>query len=141
MSYPVWPETLRRIERDSWQAQRQDARLRRQSDAGPQTYRRRFSSAARLVALSVIVTRDEKAIFDRFFEQDCQDGTSLFWMPDPTTDGWAALTTGGQRITMPDGTPILMSRRWLCSWGDALPVETVQGDVDFRKSFSVQVMP
>jgi len=140
MSYPQWPEALVRIERDSWQVQMQDARLRRQSDAGPQSYRRRFSSAARLVTLSVVMTRDQKAQFDFFYEETCAGGTSYFWMPDPTTDGWQALTSGG-RPMLNGNVPILLSRRWLCAWGDTPPVEAIVGDVEFRKAFAVQVMP
>lgn len=141
MSYPSWPAGLRRFEREGWQTQMQEARQRRQSDAGPPGWRRRFSSAARLVSLSLVLSRNEKAIFDRFHEETCLMGTQLFWMPDPTTDGWPLLTSAGVPILTGGGEPILLSSRLLCAWGDQPPVETMVGQIEFRKAFSVAVMP
>lgn len=135
-----WPAELPRPERDTWQLQAQDARRKTQSDAGPSRYRRRFSSVARNVSLSLVLSRNGKAIFDRFFHDDCREGAALFYMPDPTTDGWPLLTSSGVPLLTADGTPILMSARWLCTWGSETPVETLQG-VEFRKTFSVMVLP
>lgn len=140
MTYPVWPETLPRPERSSWQASRQDARLKRRSDAGPSSYRRRFSSASRPVSLSVILDRDQKAIFDNFYVEEIAEGAGLFWMPDPTTDGWPLLTDEGSALLTDDGVPILLGETWLVTMGDNLPAETVIG-IEFRISFSVEVMP
>ncbi|WP_323036257.1 hypothetical protein [Pararhodobacter sp.] len=110
----TWPDTLPRPDRDSWQMTSQDARRKSQPDAGPPRYRRRFSSAARLVTLSVILTRDGKAIFDTFFHDDCADGSLLFTMPDPTTEGWPLLASDGTPILTDDGQPILLGGQWLC---------------------------
>jgi len=136
----VWPETLPRPERDSWQKQPQDARRKRQSDAGPPAYRRRFSSVAKMVTLSVLLSRDEAALFDTFFHQDCAEGSLLFTMPDPTTDGWEMLSSEGETLLDGDGDALLLSATWLCAWGDTMPTETLVG-IEFRKSFSVVVMP
>ena len=140
MTVPVWPAEMPRPERSTWQNTPQEARLKRQSDSGPPGYRRRFSSAADLVTLSVVLSRKDKAIFDRFFREVTQRGAVPFWMPDPTTDGWALLTSAGLPILDTSGAPILLSARWLCLFGDTLPVETVQG-IEFRKTFSVMVLP
>lgn len=136
----VWPETLPRPERSSWQLQAQDPRLKRQADAGPPSYRRRFSSVARTVTLSLILTRLQRGVFDAFYEEDCGWGSSLFWMPDPTTDRWPLLTPDGVPLLTGAGAPLLMSALWLCRWGDQMPTETVVG-IEFRKSFSVVVLP
>lgn len=135
-----WPSELPRPERSTWQLTPQDARRKRQSDAGPPGYRRRFSSAAKMVSLSVLLSRNERAIFDRFFHEDCGEGAALFYMPDPTTEGWPLLASDGSPILTDDGAPILMGGRWLCSWGDEMPTETIVS-VEFRKTFSVVVMP
>lgn len=140
MTHPVWPEALDRWERDGWQVQPQEARQQRQSDAGPPGWRRRFSAAAKTVGLSIVLTRDEKAVFDEFFAVTCARGSRLFWMPDPTTDGWAMLDSAGHPLLSGD-QPLLLSARWLCSFGDQLPVETIAEQVKFRKSFNVVVMP
>lgn len=140
MSYPIWPEALPRPERSSWQAGRQDTRLKRRSDAGPVSYRRRFSSASRPVTLSVILDRDLKAVFDNFYFEEIAEGASLFWMPDPTTDGWPLLLDDGSPFLTEAGVPILLGETWLVTMGDSLPAETVIG-VEFRITFSVEVMP
>ena len=135
----TWPTTLPRPERSSWQLTSQDARRKRQSDAGPPAYRRRFSSAAKLVTLSVLLTRNQRQVFDQFFHGDCGEGSSLFHMPDPTTDGWRLLASDGRPL-LSLGTPLLLSGIWLCAWGDQLPTESIQG-TEFRKSFSIVVLP
>jgi hypothetical protein len=135
-----WPTALPRPERNTWQLQPQDARRKRQPDAGPPSYRRRFSSVARNVTMSVLLSRSEKAIFDQFFHETCAEGSQLFYMPDPTTDGWPMLTSDGVPVLTGDGQPLLLSARWLCAWGDQMPTETLQG-LEFRKTFSVVVLP
>ncbi len=140
MSVPTWPETLPRPERSSWQSKLQDSRRKRQNDAGPPAYARKFSSVARLISLSVVLDRNQRAVFDTFYEVTCAFGSSFFYMPDPTTDGWPLLSSDGQPMLTEEGIPILMSATWLCLWGDDVPVETLVG-IEFRKSFSVVVMP
>ncbi|MGH1355372.1 MAG: hypothetical protein ACRBBS_09865 [Thalassovita sp.] len=136
----TWPDTLPSPERNTWQVQPEDARRKRQAETGPPGYRRRWSNVARTVSLSVLLSRSQKAAFDQFFHLDCAEGAALFWMPDPTTDGWALLSSEGQPLLMIEGQPLLMSAAWLCHWGDQLPVETIEGR-EFRKTFSVEVMP
>jgi len=136
----IWPDALPRPERGTWQSQPQDARRKRQSDAGPPAYRRRFSSVAKMVTLSLILSREEAAVFDRFFHEDCAEGSLLFTMPDPTTDGWPMLSSSGEPLLAAPGVPLLLSASWLCAWGDTMPTETLVG-LEFRKSFSVVVLP
>lgn len=141
MSYPHWPESLVQFERPGWQVQPQDTRRRRQTDAGPPAFRRRFSGAAKRVTLSLVMTRNEAAVFDRFYEEECRDGVSLFWMPDPSRNRWPLLANDGSPLYDVKGRPVLIAARWLCNWGDETPVETVYAGTDFRKSFSIWVMP
>jgi len=138
---PEWPTDLRKFEREGWQVQAVEARRKRQGDAGPPGYRRRFSAVPRLVGLSIVLTRNEKAIFDRFYHVDCAEGARNFRMPDPSTNGWPLLAADGSPLLTAVGQPILLAATWLCAWGDALPIETMDGDVDFRKEFQVVVLP
>jgi hypothetical protein len=141
MSIQTWPDTLPRPERRSWQRSSQDARLKRQPTAGAPSYRSKYSRAAELVGLSVVLDRNQKAIFDSFHRDDCSGGVALFWMPDPTTDGWPLLSSDGTPLLTSEGQPLLMSKTWLCAWGDEMPVESIEGQVQFRKSFSIVVVP
>ncbi|WP_440411157.1 hypothetical protein [Neorhizobium petrolearium] len=144
MTIAVWPSELPRPERNTWNARPQDARQKRQSDAGPPSWRLKFSNAAKMVSLSLLLTRDQNAVFDNFYQYETKKGSLLFWMPDPTTDGWALLTDDGSPLLISggaqDGLPILLSAQWLCSFGDELPNETVQG-IHFRRTFGVVVIP
>ena len=137
----TWPATLPRPERETWSVQPMEARRKRQSDAGPPAYRRRFSSVPTTVPMSLILSRSLREVFDRFFEIDCAQGSLMFRMPAPTTDGWAVLTEGGLPVLTAGGAPLLLSAVWLCAWGDQLPAESFLGQVEFRKTFSVVVLP
>ncbi|KRB58454.1 hypothetical protein ASE04_27460 [Rhizobium sp. Root708] len=140
MSVAIWPEDLPRPERNTYQRTAAEARLKRQAEAPTPAYRRRFSSVPKMVTLSVMLSRAGKGVFDTFYEEDTSHGALPFYMPDPTTDGWPILTGDGQRLLMSDGRPMLMAARWLCLFGDTLPVETIVG-VEFRITFNVSVMP
>ncbi|WP_455270301.1 hypothetical protein [Rhizobium herbae] len=114
--------------------------MKRRTDTGPNGYRGRFSSVAELVNLSILVSRNGKAIFDNFYRYDTKRGTKPFYMADPTTHGWALLTSSGAPLLTNTGAPILLAAQWLCLFGDQLPAEAIVG-VSFRISFSVVVMP
>lgn len=135
----TWPSDLPRPERNSWQRSYQDGRRKSQGDAGPTRYRRKLSRTAKLVTLSVMLTRSKKGLFDRFFEEDCLLGTRRFRMPDPTTDNWPLLAADGTPLLTGAGVPLLAARQWLCAWGDQMPTETIVGN-EFRMSFSIQVI-
>ncbi|WP_102226925.1 hypothetical protein [Acidimangrovimonas sediminis] len=140
MTVPSWPSELPKPTRSDWQGQYDDPRLKRARDTGPPGYRRRWSSVARQVSLAIIIPRALKQVFDTFFAETTAFGSLPFWMPDPTTDGWALLSADGTPILNGAGAPLLLSARWLCLFGDQLPVETVKGP-EFKIAFSVSVMP
>lgn len=136
----TWPTSLPRPDREGYQQTRQDGRRATKPDSGPMRFRRRFSSTAREVQLQLTLTRAEKAVFDRFYDDDTAGGARLFRMPDPTTDGWQLLTHDDLPLLTHDGQPLLLAAYWLCSFGEQPPAETVAGTL-FRISFSVLVMP
>lgn len=140
MSLAVWPADLPKPQRDGFQGQIMDPRKRKATETGPPGYRRRWSSVARAVSLSIDVTRSQKAIFDNFYEDETGMGSLPFWMPDPLTDGWALLDAEGNAVLSGDGAPILLSAQWLCLFGDETPMESIRG-VRFVIAFSVAVMP
>lgn len=141
MSNPVWPTAdLPLPDREGFQIRPQDPRRKRQSDAGPPGYRRRFSARAKFVQMKMLLTRNQRAIFDRFYDDDCEMGTRAFWMPDPTTERWPLASTSGQLLLASPGTLLVMSGRWLCHWGDEVPAETVVG-TRFQKAFDLAVLP
>ena len=134
----VWPSELPNPERGTYQAQREDARLKKRG-RGAVGYRRMTSSAPRLVSMSIEVPRSLKAVFNNFHADATAGGILPFYMPDATTDGWPILSSSDQPVLMPDGTPILMSRRMLCLFGDEMPSENISG-VRFQIGFNVLVL-
>jgi len=140
MTLPQWPPELPRPNRAGYQRQTDDPRLARSADAGPPSYRRRWSSVSRSVALVIDLGRSQKAVFDAFHDEVTVMGSMPFLMPDPTTDGWPVLTSDGVPILAGDGAPLLLAAQWLCLFGSTTPVETML-NVRFRISFSVTVLP
>ncbi|APX21321.1 hypothetical protein [Salipiger profundus] len=140
MTVPSWPTALPRPLRSSYRASATDPRLKRAQDAPVPAYRRRYSSVARGLQLSLVLSRAQKAVFDTFHTETTGFGTTPFWMPDPVTDGWPLLTPEGQYLLTPEGQRILLSARLLCVFGDEVPSETLRG-MSFTVSFSVWVMP
>ncbi|WFE92309.1 hypothetical protein K1718_13370 [Roseibium porphyridii] len=135
-----WPSTLPLPDRQTYGKQPDEARIRRRPDSGPPGSRGRFSSAARQVALSIDIDRNQKAVFDRFFQHELAEGSLPFTMPDPTTHGWQLFTAAESPLLTVDGTPIALAATWLCLFGDGLPSEAIRG-VRFQISFQIAVMP
>lgn len=135
-----WPTELPPPERNTWSRVPQEARIKRSSDAGPPRWRRRMSAAAETIELSLLLSRDLAARFDRFYDEDTAKGSILFWMPDPTRQGWSLIGEDGQQLISDWDQPLLLAAAWLCSFGDHLPTETIVG-VNMRKTFSIVVMP
>lgn len=140
MSVPHWPADLPRPRRAGYQAQTIDPRLKRKAETGPPSYRRRWSATVRTVTLTLKVSRAQKAVFDRFIDEVIEQGSTPFYMPDPTTDGWPVLADGGAPLLTGTGAPLLMAARWLCLLGDDMPRETIQG-TRFLITLTVLVMP
>lgn len=55
MTIPLWPATLPKPERQTFQKTWTEGRLKRQSEAGPPGYRRRFSAVAIRVARETFI--------------------------------------------------------------------------------------
>lgn len=135
-----WPKELPRPMREGYQYSNGEGRLKKRNESGPPGYRGRFSSVADDVNLTLDISRNELARFDRFYNEQVSKGAKQFLMPDPTTSGWPLLTADGAILTDHLGRPLLLEKTWLCFFGDALPSKSVIGN-RFRLSFQVSVMP
>lgn len=138
----TWPAELDPPERETWGIGWNDARDHRRGDYGPPRFGGRVSATSRPVQMSLVCTAMQRAVFNRFFVDDTKKGKLLFWMPDPTRDGWPLATPTGAALLTPTGTPLLISARWLCVFGaDGLPQESIVDQVRFRMSFALEVLP
>lgn len=137
----IWPTELDPPERESWGAQWDDARAHRSGEGRPSRYGRRMSAVSERVQMSLICTARQRAIFKRFYIRDTRRGALLFWMPDPSRDGWPLATPTGAPLVTPGGAPLQISARWLCLFGRETPTEASANQVEFRMSFAVEVLP
>ena len=139
MSVPYWPTDLPSPTRAGYQSQRGDTRLTRKA-SGPLGYRSLFSNAPTVVGLNLELTRDLKAVFDGFYDDLTRGGILPFWMPDPTTDGWALLSDQGQPLIGIDDAPVLLSAYELCIFDAETPSEAISG-ARFNISFRIAALP
>jgi len=140
MSVPQFPPELDRPLRDGFSLDDGETRRLFQPDAAPLVPRARYSSAARPVAMTLILDRNQLAIFDRFYNDELGRGARVFIMPDPTTEGWPLLAADGAPLLTADGRPILLAGTWLCLFGKSLPSRRPVG-VSFSVSFTLGVLP
>lgn len=139
MTVATWPDTLPHPRRKGYSEQYIDARRDKSGETGPPGVRLGWPGAARTVAMTLRLARAQKAVFERFFEDDIKLGSKPFWMPAPTSDGWPLLTPDGAPLLLPSGAPVLVSSTWLCLIGE-VPTSVPAG-VQFHVSFTVTVLP
>lgn len=121
MSIPTFPPELPRPQVSGFRRQRSDPRRRRTFDAGPPKFARRYSAVPVTFSLSMRLHAWQIALFDRFYVEDCADGSLPFYMPDYTVDGLPLLDEAGAVLTDEAGVPLLCSKIMLCLWGETPP--------------------
>lgn len=139
MSVQVWPSELPRPNRKQWQSVPQDTRNKKSPKSGPPSYGKGLSRAVTQVSIALDLTFDQRQVFDRFFHQECNEGVILFWMPDPIVTGRALTFSNGMPLLNEGGQPLIVTKTWLCRWGDNLPTETIPSQLHYRKTFSLWV--
>lgn len=121
MSIPTFPPELPRPQVSGFRRQRSDPRRRRTFDAGPPKFARRYSAVPVTFSLSMRLHAWQVALFDRFYVEDCADGSLPFYVPDYTVDGLPLLDETGAMLTDEAGVPLLSSKIMLCLWGETPP--------------------
>jgi hypothetical protein len=141
VAYARYPhQDLPRPQRAGYARGQQDQRLLSQPESGPIRSRRRSSSAMSEVRLQIVVSREGRARFDRFFHEEIEDGAAQFIMEAPDTDGWPLKNEDGVHLLDENDEPLLMTEEWLCLLGREMPQTTPVG-VEWRIDFSVLVLP
>lgn len=92
------------------------------------------------MSLTVLLNADELAVFNAFYDDTTGGGIGLFYMPDPINDGVPLAGPDGKALLGQDGSPILITSRWLCMFGEQPPRDS-RVDLETRVSFQVQVLP
>ena len=135
-----WPSELDPPMRQGFEQAFGEGRLITRSEGGPPSLRGRFSSTPDIVALTLDLSRNELARFDRFWAEEIGRGALPFLMENPTTFGIHLADETGAWICDEAGNPILVYDVWICQIGTQLPARTVIG-VRWRLSLRLAVMP
>lgn len=141
MTIPTFPAELPAPRPQGYAHQRFDPRRRRTYDAGPPKFARRYSAVGRTITMTMLLWAWQRAVFDRFYIEDCAEGSRPFYMTDHRVDGLRLLDEAGAMLLDETGTPLLLSRTMLCLWGDAPPQFGSLVDTREIVSFSVVELP
>lgn len=142
MAIVVWPSELpQRFLVDGYSEKLRDGRILTKTSAGPGKARRRFSSAVIPVSATLHLTLTNKARFERFWTEETDDGTIPFLIDDQTRDLVPLVTSGGSILLDVYGNPVLVAAKWLAMFGQDGPTITPVGGVQYRASFTLNVMP
>lgn len=97
MTVPVWPEALPQVLRFPLTQRRQSGKIRTETDTGPAKVRRRFTArVTEYPSSTIMVTGEQKAIFDAFYDDELGGGTLAFSWTDPDTRQPAMLRIKGE---------------------------------------------
>lgn len=140
MTLAAFPAELSVHMRESLALRDGETRRLFQPEAAPLAPRSRYSSAAQSFTITLVLDRNELAIFDNFFAVTVRQGALPFLMADPYTDGWALLDADGEPFLTAEGEPILLAATWVCLFGGGLPERRNMGGY-FTVSFTLAVMP
>lgn len=141
MAYPTWPANLpQRVVVDGYSETFRDGRLFSRTSGGPPKVRRRFSSSPMPVSATLALDYDQKAMLERFWEEDTSGGALPFYIPDQSHDGIQLLDESGDPILTGGDSPLLITAKWLALFGEEAPKVTPWG-LQFMASFTLMVMP
>jgi hypothetical protein len=141
MTIPVWPSDLpQRVLANGFQSTVRGNRLTTAMDTGPGKQRKR-GALVRPVSCSIIVTADQRAQFDVFYEEDCAGGTIPFLIPDQQTDGLQANSDSGAIWETESGAPVILESWWFCQFGATQPATTLMDGITYTIQFDLVVLP
>jgi hypothetical protein len=141
MTVPIWPSDLPTwILVDTYKSAPSGNRLVTEMDAGPAKQRRR-GPKMRSVTCGINLNSDERARFDRFWDEDLKGGVLPFWKMDAHFDLQAILDESSTPITAEDDSPILVDAWWLAQMGKTEPVYSALGAGNFKVEFEIVVLP
>ena len=140
MTLPTFPTELVKPVADGWRQQRGESRRRAGGDQGPPRTRRGISKAADVVQMSFICDHDQRARFERFYDEDTAEGALPFLIPDFATDGDMLMTADGALLTDDEDNPLLIASTLVCMFGEQLPGYAPIG-AHWQVSFILTVLP
>ncbi|CAN2532527.1 hypothetical+protein [Methylocapsa aurea] len=141
MALIYWPPELpQHVLQDGYSQGMRDGRMFSKMDRGPPKSRRRSSASAIKVQAKILVSVSTLARFDRFWNDETQEGSLPFVMPDQIYNG-ATLADGfGDDLLTDGGDSLVITRMWLVKFDEQSPQKTPWGAL-FYASFSLLIYP
>lgn len=144
MATPVWPFTnsvAQRFQRDGYSRGAGDGRQFSPMGQGPAKVRRRYSAVIRPVSGVFMLTTDQVARFERFWDEDTDGGSLPFLIIDAVNHDQPLLTDEGDVLTTEAGDPLLISAWWIVMFGEDAPSIVPVSHSHYRLSLELSVMP
>lgn len=142
MALPHWPAELpQRVMHPGFSERMPDGRLFSRMDSGPGKSRRRYSSAAQGVAARILVDIDQKARFERFWNEETKGGVLPFIMPDQTHDNIDLAISSGEIADTQGDVDLVIASNWLVLFGEDAPTVSIVSGTVYAIDFSLKVMP
>lgn len=116
-----------------------DARIKTQMQNKQLRTRRLSSFAPRIVGARMVLPLYKLARFWRFWDIDTAGGVLPFLMKDQEIDGAYALVDSGEIILTQDSQGFIITKWWLCVFGDQVPSESAYSDSEFELTFNLEI--
>jgi hypothetical protein len=116
------------------------ARLSTAVEVGPPKMRSRGIKLRR-IAFAEILTADQRARFDRFWEEELNNGVLPFLYPDPHMNGFSLCDDSGLILQDENGNDLLIEQWLLCQFGTNDPAWAALPGAHFAPQFDIVVLP
>ncbi|MCK1536889.1 MULTISPECIES: hypothetical protein [unclassified Bradyrhizobium] len=141
MTIPVWPDELPQVVLvDSFRAGPRGQRLSTAMDSGPAKQRRR-GPKTRPLTVAIDLDEDQRARFDRFYEDDTDCGVLPFLIRDMLTDGRGLDGDLGQQVQDENGNDLLIESWLLVQFGQTDPAMAANTFDFYRIQFDLIALP
>lgn len=138
---PCWPSELRqRTLVAGFKSGTRGARLVTAMEEGPPKQRPR-GNKVRPISFTDEFSANQRARFDRFWEEELNMGTLPFFYPDPHTNGFPLCDDLGSPLLDQDGTPVIIGAWILCTFSTAEPAWSALGGGWFVPQFDIIELP
>ncbi|GEC52264.1 hypothetical protein ABIF38_006426 [Bradyrhizobium japonicum] len=135
----IWPDDLPCCPLDGISAGPRSARIVTPVDVGPPKMRRR-GAPLRTIALAHYFDANQRARFDRFWDEDLRYGTLPFLYRDPHFNNYLLSTELGAVLQDENGVPIRVESWILCVFSANQPTWSKRGG-KFFPQFEIVELP
>lgn len=140
MAVLAWPAQLPRMTLAGYGEAFADGRLKSKTDMGPGKIRRRFSAAPVRVTGQVVLSGDQPATLERFYNETTARGTKPFTMDNQRLSAATLFVTGsGVPVTTEAGLSVCIVSTWIVRFEE--PPQFARSAFATVASLSLVILP